>query len=337
MNEAVANLQKLLHDPDEELRELAGEDLPSFQDQAATAAKQLADTLIPKHPFEHLPCLIEIRPGAGGSEAALFAGDLVCMYQSYCMNSNLRFKILKYEDEHGTSDPNTSDAPLQEAILEILSENAYGIFRTESGVHRVQRVPETEKNGRVHTSAVSVLVLPSAPEFGAGAGEEDDPDDPSSDFYLDANEVRVDTMRASGKGGQHVNTTSSAVRLTHIPTNTVVAVQDERSQPRNKEKAFRILRSRLAQVKREAREEEQLRLRRSVVGVAKMGRGDKVRTYNWGQSRVTDHRSGVTVHGLQSVIEGGDGLDTVMDSVRAWLKERDMEALIAEEEAKKEK
>jgi peptide chain release factor 1 len=170
--------------------------------------------------------------------------------------------------------------------------------------------------------------LPSVPE---NAAEEQDFDDPESDYYIDQKEVKLEVMRASGAGGQHVNKTESAVRLTHLPTNTVVAMQDSRSQHKNKEKAWALLRSRIAQSRREKREEEMANMRRSVIGVAKMGRGDKVRTYNWGQQRVTDHRSGTTVHDLDDVMEGGQTLGQVMESVRGWLMERDVEALIADD------
>jgi len=280
-----------------------------------------------------MPCLLEIRPGAGGSEAALFAGDLLRMYVSYCNRVGLRNTLLKYEDTDGASDPRGSESPLQEAVLEIESAGSYGLMRCEAGVHRVQRVPATESKGRTHTSAVSVLVLPSFPERDSGAGEEDW-ENPESDYYLDPTDVRTDIMRARGAGGQHVNTTNSAVRLTHIPTNTVVAIQDQRSQPRNREKAWSLLRSRIAQSRREQKEEEMVSLRRSVVGVAKMGRGDKVRTYNYGQQRCTDHRTGLSVHDLDDVLEGGQNLENVMESVRAWLGEQEVLGLLAEEEAK---
>jgi peptide chain release factor 1 len=173
-----------------------------------------------------------------------------------------------------------------------------------------------------------VLVLPSVEENSLG---EEDTEDPESDYYIDPKEVKLEIMRARGAGGQHVNTTESAVRLTHLPTNISVSMQDSRSQPKNKEKAWRLLRSRLAQLRRDKREEEMTAMRRSVVGVAKTGRGDKVRTYNWGQQRVTDHRSGTTVHDLDDVMAGGQTLDKVMESVRSWLMEKDVEALVAED------
>lgn len=330
-------MNTLLSDPttDAELRDLAADDIASTTSQLETLSKQLTTSLTPKHPFASLPCLLEIRPGAGGGEAALFAGDLLRMYKQYCSRNNLRATLLKYETDDGMSD-SSGESPLQEAILEVEDSGAYDLLRSEAGVHRVQRVPATESKGRTHTSAASVLVLPSFPSSGQ-EGEnmwEADLNDPNSDYYVNPADVRTDVMRARGAGGQHVNTTDSAVRLTHIPTNTVVAMQDSRSQHKNREKAWNVLRARLAQARREAREEEMMLLRRSVVGVAKMGRGDKVRTYNWGQQRVTDHRSGVSVHNLGDVMEGGVELERIMGSVRTWLGEREIENLILEEEEK---
>ncbi|KAF2737017.1 release factor [Polyplosphaeria fusca] len=327
-SESMTELTSLIHDPttDPELLALASDDLETTRSHLADASHSLISALVPVHPFAHLPCLIEIRPGAGGSEAAIFAGDLLRMYQSFCNRNNLRVTLLKYENADGTAE---AGAPLSEAIIEVDSAGAYGVFRCEAGVHRVQRVPATETKGRTHTSAASVLVLPSIQDNASG---EENIDDPDSDYYVDLKEVKVEIMRAGGAGGQHVNKTESAVRLTHIPTNITVSMQDSRSQPKNKEKAWQLLRSRLAQTRREKREEEAVAIRRSVVGVAKMGRGDKIRTYNWNQQRVTDHRSGMTVHGLDDVMGGGQTLDTVMESVRSWLMEKDVEALIAEEE-----
>lgn len=317
----------MIHDSktDPELRELAADDLDETRSDLANASQSLITSLVPVHPFAHLPCLIEIRPGAGGSEAAIFAGDLFRMYQAFCNHNNLRTNVLKYENINGTTE---AGVPLSEAIFEVENESAYGIFRCEAGVHRVQRVPATETKGRTHTSAASVHVLPSLQENSAA---QEDFDDPESDYYIDIKEVRQEVMRASGAGGQHVNKTESAVRLTHIPTGTVVAMQDSRSQSKNKEKAWTLLRSRIAQARREKREDEIVEMRRSVIGVAKMGRGDKVRTYNYGQQRVTDHRSGTTVHDLDDVMAGGQTLEKVMDSVRSWLMEQDVKGLIAEE------
>ena len=289
--------------------------------------------MIPQHPFADMPCLVEIRPGAGGNEAALFAGDLLRMYRAFCKRKGLRANLLKLDSSASVS----SDDQIEEAVLEIDAAGAYDVFRCEAGVHRVQRVPATENKGRTHTSAVSVLVLPNFPEQGEEEMGAANFDDPSSDYYIDPGDVRTDVMRARGAGGQHVNTTDSAVRLTHIPTNTVIAIQDSRSQPKNRAKAWQILRAKLAQQRRDAREEEMAQLRVSVIGVARMGRGDKIRTYNWSQQRVTDHRSGITVHHLDGILEGGESLDQVMSSVKEWLKTRDIESLIADEEAERAK
>ncbi|KAI4716235.1 release factor [Aureobasidium sp. EXF-10727] len=335
-NDSLSELRTLLSDPktDKDLVELAEEDLASSQTDFSQASDALKLALVPRHPFADLPCLIEIRPGAGGGEAAIFAGDMLRMYTSYCNRLGLRTSLLKYEDADGQGAG--SDAPLQEAVLEVESPGAYGILRCEAGVHRVQRVPATESKGRTHTSAASVLVLPSFPAEPSQDLGEDSFDDPNSDYYVDPKDVRTDVMRARGAGGQHVNTTDSAVRLTHLPTGTVVAIQDSRSQPKNREKAWRLLRSRLAQARREQREEEMLAMRRSVVGIAKMGRENKIRTYNWGQQRVTDHRSGISVHDLDDVLEGGIELERVMESVRGWLSEQEVLGLAAEEELKKD-
>ncbi|KAF2643570.1 release factor [Massarina eburnea CBS 473.64] len=328
-SESVTELSSLIHDSDAELRELAAEDLDATREQLQNASQSLVTSLVPIHPFAHLPCLLEIRPGAGGSEAAIFAGDLLSMYQAFCNRSGFRFTLLKYENVNGTQE---AGVPLSEAILEVDQENAYGVFRCEAGIHRVQRVPVTETKGRTHTSAASVHVLPSLQENSA---QNEDFDDPESDYYIDQKEVRLEVMRAGGAGGQHVNKTESAVRLTHIPSNIVVSMQDSRSQPKNKEMAWTLLRSRIAQLRREKREEEMVAMRRSVVGVAKMGRGDKVRTYNYGQQRVTDHRSGTTVHDLDDVMEGGPTLEKIMESVRGWLMEQDVAAMIFEGDTKK--
>ncbi|KAI9805685.1 MAG: hypothetical protein M1833_005178 [Piccolia ochrophora] len=332
-NESVTELNKLLTDPsaDEDLRSLAAEELPETQTRYSRATQSLATSLIPPHPFAALSCFIEIRPGAGGGEAALFARDLLRMYQAFCARKGLRTSLLKCEDAEGMSSSGGSDAPLQEAILEVETAGAYGDLRCEAGVHRVQRVPATESKGRTHTSAASVMVLPSIPSDHNEDAGEDSWNDKTSDYYVDPQEVRTDVMRASGAGGQHVNKTESAVRLTHLPTGTTVGMQESRSQHKNREKAWRVLRSKLAQARREAREEEMVKLRRSVVGVAKIGRGDKIRTYNWGQQRVTDHRSGLSVHNLDDVVAGGENLEKIMESVRAWLVDREIEGLAVEQ------
>ena len=327
----MPELQQLIEDPstDSELRSLAEEELRTTRDQLSSLSSDLQTSLVPPHPFAQMPCLIELRPGAGGDEAGLFAGDLLQMYQGYCKRQGLRMKILKF-DAGKTSGLEQS---VQEAVLEVEKPGSYDMLRCEAGVHRVQRVPATELKGRIHTSAVAVMVLPSFPSQGEDDLEESSFENPSSDFYVNPTDVRVDVMRARGAGGQHVNTTDSAVRLTHLPTKTVVAVQDSRSQHQNRAQAWRILRSRIAQARRDVREEELAQLRLSVLGAARMGREDKIRTYNWHQQRVTDHRSGITLLHLDDVLEGGESLDKVMASAKEWLKMQDLEVLVAGEEA----
>ncbi|KAE8548052.1 hypothetical protein EYB25_009845 [Talaromyces marneffei] len=328
-HETITELNSLISDPetDSELRSLALEDLDQTQTQLPIVSDKLKSALIPRHPFAALPCLLEIRPGAGGDEAGLFAYELLRMYQNFCSRKGLRTSIVKQDMEEAISNDR-----LSEAVVEIETPGSYDILRTEIGVHRVQRVPATEAKGRTHTSAVSVMILPNFPE--SGANEENlNFEDPNSDYYVNPQEVKSEKMRASGAGGQHVNKTESAIRLTHIPTGLTVSMQDSRSQHANRKKAWQLLRAKLAERRREAREEEMVKLRRGAMGgVAKMGRGDKVRTYNFSQSRCTDHRSGITVHDLDSVLDGGHGLETVMDSVRTWLVDRDVQMMMLEEE-----
>lgn len=337
--QSITELQHLLKDPsnDAELRSLATDEIEQTSSQLPSLLTALQSSLIPPDPFAAHPCLLEIRPGAGGSEAGIFAGDLLRMYQAFCKRHSLPVSLVKLDASAASKSSKSSSSHLdeiQEAILDILQPGAYGVLKCEAGVHRVQRVPATETQGRTHTSAASVLVLPSFPgSDDDGGGGEKAFDDPTSDYYIPASDVRTDVMRARGAGGQHVNTTDSAIRLTHMPTATVVAIQDARSQHKNRAKAWQVLRAKVALLRREAREDEKARLRVSVVGVARMGRGDKVRTYNWGQQRVTDHRSGCTVNSLGDVLEGGGSLDEVMESVRGWMRERDVEALVADEEA----
>ncbi|RAL06306.1 putative mitochondrial translation release factor (RF-1) [Aspergillus ibericus CBS 121593] len=331
-NNSMSELQSLLNDPDTdaELRSLAVEDLESSKVTLPTITDNLKKALIPRHPFADLPCLLEIRPGAGGDEAGLFAFEVLRMYIAFCSRHGFRYSILKQEVADGPSEDR-----LSEAVLEVDADGAYDILRTESGVHRVQRVPATEAKGRTHTSAVSVMILPSFPESGSGLDSSLNFEDPNSDYYVDPQEVRTEKMRASGAGGQHVNKTESAIRLTHVPTGIVVSMQDSRSQHANRKKAWQVLRARLAEARREAREQELVELRRGAMGgVARMGRGDKIRTYNYGQNRCTDHRSGITIHNLDGVLDGGVGLETVMDSVRTWLVDREIAAMAVEESVK---
>ncbi|KAL2258279.1 hypothetical protein VTK26DRAFT_8453 [Humicola hyalothermophila] len=329
---ALAELQGLLESDDAEMRELARDDLEATNAQLADSSHNLSVALTPKHPFADMPCLIEIRPGPGGLEGRFFADTIFHMYQSYCSNKGYRTRVVKYEasDSDGSTG-SEGEIALQEAVLEIQEPGAYANFRGEAGMHRVQRVPATEKSGRTHTSAVAVWVLPSFPENGVGDGEADW-DNPESDFYIDPAEVRTETMRARGAGGQHVNKTESAIRLTHIPTGTTVSMQDARSQHRNREAAWRLLRSRIAQHRREAREEQARQLRRSVLAQSQITRGDKIRTYNYQQDRCTDHRCSLDLHNLPDVLRGGETLDKVIKSVQTWLVNKDIQMLIADEE-----
>lgn len=334
-DKAVASLQELqslLHSPDKELQELAEEDVAPTQGRIEEASQAIRSSLVPVHPFADLPCLIEIRPGAGGDEAGLFAGDLLRMYENFCARNDLRTKIMKLETAEGVTGGSGGAVHVQEAILEVETPGAYGILRCEAGVHRVQRVPATESKGRTHTSAASVLVLPSLPT--EAAQDTLSYDDPASDYYIDPKDVRTDLLRSSGPGGQHVNKTESAVRLTHGPTGTVVNVQDGRSQLANRQTAWKLLRSRIAQQRREEREEEERKMRQGA-GAGKAGRENKVRTYNWGQQRVSDHRSGIDVRNLDGVMEGGEALERVMESVRAWMVEQEIVAMSIEEDGSK--
>ncbi|KAL2018346.1 hypothetical protein VTK56DRAFT_949 [Thermocarpiscus australiensis] len=330
---ALSELQGLLQSDDAELRELAKDDLEATHAQLADSGHNLSVALTPKHPFADMPCLLEIVPGPGGTEGRFFADTLFNMYRLYCSNKGYRARVVKYEasDSDGQTGSD-GEIALQEAVLEVQEPGAYAIFRGEAGMHRVQRVPATEKSGRTHTSAVAVWVLPSFPENGSSDAESDW-DNPESDFYIDPAEVRSEVMRARGAGGQHVNKTESAVRLTHIPTGTTVSMQDSRSQHRNREEAWRLLRSRIAQQRREAREEMARKLRSSVLAQSQITRGDKIRTYNYQQDRCTDHRSALDAHNLPDVLRGGETLGKIMESVQTWLINKDIQALIADEEA----
>lgn len=332
--QSLSELQSMLSDPstDSELRSLAESDVESTLSTLPTLSNTLKSSLIPPHPFASFPCLLEIHPGAGGSEASIFAHDLLQMYINLCSRLNLPYQLTSFSPDD--SAPSGSIA-ITDAILEITAQNTYDLFRPEAGVHRVQRIPATEKKGRTHTSAVSVLVLPSLPDTSSGDSELNY-EDPNSDYYIHTPDVKSEVMKARGAGGQHVNKTESAVRLTHIPTGIVVAMQDSRSQHKNREKAWNILRAKLAARRREEREVEVANLRRSVMGgVGRTGREDKVRTYNWTQNRVSDHRSGWESNNLDDVLGGGGSLEACMDSVREWMSEGEVLGLLAEEELKK--
>ncbi|KAI8715921.1 RF-PROK-I domain-containing protein [Fusarium sp. LHS14.1] len=332
---SVAELTAMLNDPeqDADLVSIARDELETETGKLESLARNLSASLTPRHPFADFPCMIEFRPGPGGLEGRYFTDTLFKMYKALCMRKGYRHNVMKYEfaDTAGDSSSSAGENPLQEAVLEIQDQGAFDLFRSEAGMHRVQRIPSTESKGRVHTSAVAVWVLPSFPENGTGSV---DFEDPESDFYVNPQDVKIETMRARGAGGQHVNKTESAIRMTHLPTGTTVSMQDHRSQQRNREEAWKMMRARIADQRREAREEEAARLRNSVLSKTQITRGDKIRTYNYNQDRCTDHRAGIDVHDLPNVLEGGEKLDRIMDGAKDWLVGRDIELLVTEEEAK---
>ncbi len=264
---------------DSELVELAELEQSELKDEIQKHEEELKILMIPKHPDDHKNAIMEIRAGAGGDEAAIFAGDLYRLYSKFCETHKLK------------TDPMSSNVSerggFKEVIFSIDGDNAYGTLKFESGVHRVQRVPDTETQGRVHTSAVSVVVLPEAEEV---------------DVEIDPNELRIDVYRSSGPGGQSVNTTDSAVRITHIPTGLVVSCQDEKSQLKNKNKALKVLRTRLLDIALSEQHNAVAEQRKSMVGSG--DRSAKIRTYNFPQGRVTDHRINLTLYKLDRIIEG---------------------------------
>jgi peptide chain release factor 1 len=328
---SIRELEAMREDPnsDADIRDLALADIESLTSTLPSLASSLVSALIPPHPFAHHPCLIEIHAGAGGSEAGIFAHEILTMYTGLCSRLRLAHALQSISADEAVS----GTSALTSAVLECTSPGSYDLLRTEAGVHRVQRVPATERKGRTHTSAVSVMILPLLPT--TDADNANNYADPNSDYYIGPNDVKSETMRAGGAGGQHVNKTESAIRLTHLPTGIQVAMQDSRSQHANREKAWQMLRARIAAVRQKEREALVVEARRKAMGgVARMGREDKVRTYNFSQNRVTDHRSSWEGSNLDDFLGGGESLEGCMESVRQWLMEGEVQAMIAEAEAK---
>lgn len=279
---------KLLVHEDEELRDLAKEEMKNIEDELTRLEEEIKMALLPKDPMDERSIIMEIRAGAGGEEAALFAADLFRMYARYAERKGWKVEVLDRNE--------TGIGGYKEVVFRIEGFGAYSRLKFESGVHRVQRVPITESSGRIHTSTATVAVLPEVEDVEVEIREED---------------LKIETFRASGRGGQYVNKTDTAVRITHIPTGIVVSCQDERSQYKNKQRALSILRSKLYEMERVKKESEIASLRRSQVGMGE--RSEKIRTYNFPQNRVTDHRIGLTIHNLEKVLDGD--LDEIIEAL----------------------
>jgi peptide chain release factor 1 len=272
-------LDEMLADPSPEIREMAQEELASLEARLPEAERALALKLLPRDAADERAAMLEIRAGTGGDEAALFAGDLLRMYQRYAESRGWRFELI--------SASQSEVGGYKEVIASVSGSGVFARLKFESGVHRVQRVPVTESGGRIHTSAATVAVLPEAEEV---------------DVQINDADLRIDVYRSSGPGGQSVNTTDSAVRITHLPTGLVVIQQDEKSQHKNKAKALKVLRTRLYELKRERLASERAGARKSMVGSG--DRSERIRTYNFPQGRVTDHRINLTLHRLPEILEG---------------------------------
>jgi peptide chain release factor 1 len=286
-----ADLAAMAADPESEaeMRDLAEAELETLDEKLPALERDLKLMLVPKDEADKRSCIVEIRAGTGGEEAALFAGDLLRMYQRYCQTRGWRFELMEVSE--------TEMGGFAHVSAEVSGAGAYGRLKFESGVHRVQRVPVTESGGRIHTSAATVAVLPEAEEV---------------DIEIDEGDLRVDTYRSQGAGGQHVNTTDSAIRITHLPTGLVVTCQDEKSQHKNRAKALKVLRARLYDQERERLATERADARKSMVGSG--DRSERIRTYNFPQGRVTDHRIGLTLYKLDKMMTG-EAADEVLDAL----------------------
>ncbi len=289
----IAILEAMLEDvsQEEEMRKMAEEELMQLRPSIADLEQQIKIALLPKDTADSKNAIIEIRAGTGGDEAALFAAVLFRMYNRYAEQRGWKFEIISVSE--------TCLNGYKEAIASISGNGAFARLKFESGVHRVQRIPETESNGRIHTSAATVAVLPEAEEF---------------DIAIDEKDLEIDVFRASGAGGQHVNTTDSAVRITHKPSGLVVVQQDERSQHKNKARAMKILRTRLYEMERQQKQNERAAMRKWQVGSG--DRSERIRTYNFPQGRITDHRINVTLYNINSVLENAE-IDELIDQLIA--------------------
>ncbi|MDX2440526.1 MAG: peptide chain release factor 1 [Desulfobacterales bacterium] len=270
---------ELLADGDSDIKDLAREEIASLTQQKESLEKDLKKLLVPRDPNDERNVIIEIRAGTGGEEAALFGGDLFRMYSKYAENRKWKIEVLSHHE--------TGVGGIKEIIAMVHGKGAYSALKFESGTHRVQRVPTTETQGRIHTSAVTVAVLPEAEDV---------------ELQIDQSEIKVDVYRATGPGGQSVNTTDSAVRITHLPTGLVVTCQDEKSQLKNKNKAMKVLRARLLDAMIQKQHEERSQERKSQIGSG--DRSERIRTYNFPQGRVTDHRVGLTLYKLEDILQG---------------------------------
>jgi peptide chain release factor 1 len=288
---------------DEEMRALAQEETRTLEAREAELLDRLRVLLLPRDPADERNVILEIRAGAGGEEAKLFAAELLRMYLRYAERHRMRAEVLSAGE--------TGIGGINEAIVEVAAAGAYSRLKFEAGVHRVQRIPVTESSGRIHTSTATVAVMPEAEEV---------------DVEIDEKDLRVDVYRSTGHGGQSVNTTDSAVRITHLPTGLVVAIQDEKSQIKNKAKAMSVLRSRLLDRERAKAAEAESALRRSMVGSGE--RSEKIRTYNFPQDRVTDHRIGLDLHNLPGVLDGD--LDRLIDALSTSYQAERLRSLVAE-------
>ena len=296
----IIDLKSIIDGVDEEMKELAEAELTELEEKLPDVQKELEIMLLPKDEADDMNVILEVRAGTGGDEAALFAGDLFRMYCRHAEINGYKVEILS-----------TSDGDIggyKEVVAAIRGDSVFARLKFESGVHRVQRVPETESSGRIHTSAATVAVLPEPEEV---------------DVQIDDKDLRVDVFRASGPGGQSVNTTDSAVRITHLPTGIVVSQQDEKSQHKNRAKAMQVLRARLFEAERERLESERSADRRSQVGSG--DRSERIRTYNYPQGRVTDHRINLTLHKLEKIV-AGDSLDDVINALLAEDQSRQLSA-----------